>query len=399
MNKDIKKIFIALFFFALSDGVFYNFHELWMTDNGLSIQTVGTVLSLCSLLTVSTIFLCSNLIDRKKIKSFTCVLILLKSLTIFALFILNNTGLHEIIKFLIMVDYVIDVETYACIYPMISYISKSDKLYAVRGLVYSYAYYGGILLTSLLLGKTINNLNITFNSYCLIGSILMFIAFIILTKVDIDKYNTKQESKNKNEIFFKILKKVKKDKITKNYLGYVLAGNASYYCINGMLLLFLTTSLGFSATGASNMKLILGILAVFIATIILEKLTLKNNYINISIKFVGRLILYILAILTNSKTVFLITIIFVRILAESYTHITDAPYINRFSSDEQLAFCNLKEMVNYLSRAIGNLLCGIAITLGAKYNFIFALIFIIVQLVFAFNALYLYNQEKGVKKV
>jgi len=86
-------------------------------------------------------------------------------------------------------------------------------------------------------------------------------------------------------------------------------------------------------------------------------------------------------------------------LAESYTHITDAPYINRFSSDEQLAFCNLKEMVNYLSRAIGNLLCGIAITLGAKYNFIFALIFIIVQLVFAFNALYLYNQEKGVKKV
>jgi len=83
-----------------------------------------------------------------------------------------------------------------------------------------------------------------------------------------------------------------------------------------------------------------------------------------------------------------------RLMVESYTHVTDAPYVNRFSADEQLAFCNLKEMVNYLSKAIGNLFRGIALTLGVRYNFLFALIFIVFQIYFAFKALKLYNQEK-----
>lgn len=394
MNKEVKKIFIVLFFYALSGGVFYNFQELWMSENNLSTQTIGIVFSLCALLTVSTIFLCSNLIDRKKLKKFTCVLILLKTLIIFALFFLHNTGLNVIIKFLIMADYVIDTEIYACVYPMISYITKSDKVYAMRGLIYSYAYYGGTLLTSLLLGKTISNLNITFNTYCLIGSILMLIAFLILKNTDLDKYNKGNIKENSNQAFYRVIDKVKEDKITQNYLGFVLFGNASYNSINGLLILLLTTSLGFSASGASNFKLILGIIAVFLATLILEKWTFKNNYINIAIKFVGRLILYALAFLTNNKIIFLITIIFVRLLSESYAHVTDAPYVNRFSADEQLAFCNLKEMVNYLSKAIGNLLCGIALTLGTRYNFLFALIFIVIQTFFAFRALKLYNQEK-----
>jgi len=394
MNKDVKRIFIVLFFYALSGGVFYNFQELWMAENNLSTQTIGIVFSLCALLTVSTIFLCSNLIDRKKLKGFSCFLLLLKTLIIFALFLLHNSGLNVIIKFLIMADYVIDTEIYACIYPMVAYITKSDKIYAMRGIIYSYAYYGGTLLTSLLLGKTISALNINFNTYCLIGSILMLVSYIILKNTDLEKYYKKQKKDNSNEVFYQVLGKVKEDKITQNYLGFVLFGNASYNSINGLLILLLTSSLGFSASGASNFKLILGIIAVFLATLILEKLTFKNNYINISIKFVGRLILYLLAFLSNNKIFFLMAIIFVRLLSESYSHVTDAPYVNRFTADEQLAFCNLKEMVNYLSKAIGNLMCGIALAMGTRYNFLFALIFIVFQTFFAFKALKLYNKEK-----
>ena len=399
MNKEVKKIFITLFFYALSGGVFYNFQELWMADNNLSTQTIGIVFSLCALLTVSTIFLCSNLIDRKKIKKFSCFLILLKTLILFALFLLHNSGLNVLIKFLIMADYVIDTEIYACIYPMISYITKNDKVYAMRGLIYSYAYYGGTLLTSLLLGKTISALNITFNTYCLIGSILMLVAYFVLKSTDLDKYNKRKKKGDDSNAFYKVIDKIKVDKITQNYLGFVLFSNASYNSINGLLILLLTSSLGFSASSSSNFKLILGIAAVFLATLILEKLTFKNNYINISIKFVGRAILYVLAFLTNNKIIFLIAIIYVRLLAESYAHVTDAPYINRFTADEQLAFCNLREMVNYLSKAVGNLVCGIALTMGTRYNFLFALIFIVFQIYFAFKALKLYNQEKKEKAV
>lgn len=397
MNKEVKKIFVVLFFYALAGGVFYNFQELWMAENNLSTQTIGIVLSLCALLAVSTVFLCSNLIDRKKLKKFSCILILLKSVILFALFLLHNSGLNILIKFLIMMDYVIDTEIYTCTYPMISYITKSDKIYAMRGLIYSYAYYGGILLTSLLLGKSISSLNINFNTYCLIGSILMLIAYIILVRTDLDKYNKKEIKESSNQIFNNVLKKAKNDRITRNYLGFILFGNASYNSINGLFILLLTTSLGFSASGASNLKLILGIISVFLASIILEKLTFKNNYINISIKFVVRLFLYVIAFLTKSKIAFLLAIIYARLLSESYMHITNAPYINRFSKDEQFAFCNLTQMVKYLSIAIGNLACGIALSMGIKYNFLFAAIFIFFQIIFAFKALKYYNEEKGVK--
>jgi len=397
MNKEVRNIFIVLAFYALSGGVFYNFQELWMADNNLSTQTIGIVLSLCALLSVSTIFLCSNLIKKEKLKKFTCILLLLKVIILFALFLLNGTGLNIIIKFLIMVDYVLDVEIYACIYPMITFITKKNKIYALRGLIYSYAYYGGIIFTSFFLGKTIMNFNISFNTYCLIGSILMLVSYIIMKNTKLEQYykNRKDENPDNNGLLTKVVKIIKRDKITQNYIGYLFTGEISYSCLNAFLITLLTSNFGFSAPSASNFKLILGIIAVFVATLILERLTSKNDYVNFSIKFVGRFILYLLAILINTNLVFLIAIIYTRLLSESYGHITDAPYVNRFSSDNQLAFCNLREMINYFAKSIGNLICGVAITMGTRYNFFFSLSFIIFQILFVFNAIKLRLKEKG----
>ena len=47
-----------------------------------------------------------------------------------------------------MLDYVLDVEIYASIYPMISLVSKDDKIYAKRGIYYSTFYYRPRLLQS-----------------------------------------------------------------------------------------------------------------------------------------------------------------------------------------------------------------------------------------------------------
>lgn len=395
MNKEVKKIFVVLALYALSGGIFYNFQELWMAENNLSTQTIGIVYSLCALLSVSTIFLCSNLISKEKLKKFSCMLLLVKFVILLALFLLNNTGLNVLIKFLIMVDYVVDVEIWASIYPMITIITRNDKVYAMKDLLYSFAYYGGIIFTSVLLGKTILKLNIDFNFYNLIGSLLMIIAYLVLKSTKLDKYyKSKKETENINSLN-QVFKIIKKDDITQNYLMYHLTSTISYACINGMLITLLTSNLGFSAAAASNFKMILGIVAVFIGTLILEKLTLKNDYINYSIKFISRLVLYSLAFVVNNKIVFLIAIIFMRLLAESYSHVTEAPYVNRFSSSNQLAFCNLREMIGYFSKAIGNLICGIAIAMGTRFNFFFAAVFYVPAIVFLFNALRLKLKENG----
>ena len=234
MNKELKKLLIILGLYSLADGIFYIFQELWMAENNLSVGTISTVFSLCSLLSVSVIFLCSNLIPKEKLKKFSCYLFLIKTFVMFLLFILNGTGFNIPIKFLIMVDYVIDVELWISLYPLITIIKKDDKIYAIRDIIYDACYFIGVFLTGILLGKGIGFLKINYNFYILIACIITFIAFIILYKTDIDKYQ-KKEIKEKVSIGLKaITQKIKKDKVSNFYLLYVSFGSISYSCITDL---------------------------------------------------------------------------------------------------------------------------------------------------------------------
>lgn len=394
MKKEVKKIFLTLGLYAMSGGFFYNFQELWMSNNNLSTKTIGIVFSLCALITVSTIFLCSNLIKQEKIKKFTCLLLLLKTIILFILFFLNNTGLNILIKFLIMMDYVIDVEIYACIYPMITLMTKNDKVYAARELVYEISYYIAVLLTGFFLGKTLSTIQINYNFYCLLGAITIFLAYLMLKSTDLEQYYKKVKKEDNNLIIGKLIKIISRDKISKNYIMFTITGQISYYCLAGLMIILLTDFLSFTPSGASYFILALGISACFIGTLILNKLTLKNDYINISIKYVGRLLTYLYAVLSCSKIAFLIAIVYTKLTSVSYSHITDAPYINRFDGEYQLAFCNLREMFNYFSRSIGSLLCGLFITINIRCLFLLALIFILFQLYFAYKGIYLRKKEK-----
>ena len=391
MNKDVKKILIMLAFYALSAGMLYNFQELWMGSNELSVKTISIVYSICALITVSIIFICSNLLTQKRLRRFISILMYIKVLLILALFLLNTSGLYFLIKLFIMIDYVIDVEILISVYPLISIIEKDDKVFAKKGIIYTLFYYIGAIISALLLGKVIKGVEISYNFYLLLSAISLLIAYIFLRSIDIYKYITIE--KTDNDIMDKLIKILKKDKISKNYLLYVFNGNISYYAINSLVLTLFINNINIEPTNASYILLFLGILSSIIAMIILNKLTLKNNYINIGIKFIGRLLTYLLVIIFNNKLFILISIIYTRLLSESYSHVTDAPYVNRFSQDLQLSFCNLKEMVGYLSRGIGTYICGIAITVNLRFAYLIALIFVIIQIYFAYKALYLKNKE------
>lgn len=384
MNKDIKKILCVLALYALAGGIFYSFQELWLADNHMSVKTIGIVMSLCSLLSVSVIFLCSNIIKERHLKKFLQILILLKILILALLFILNNTGLNILIKFFTMVDYIVDVELYAVIYPLITIIEKNDKIYALRSILYDAGYYIGVLFTALMLGRLIGSIEITYNTYCIIAAFILIIAYIILVRIDIAKYPVKDN--NNENIISDLNRRLKKDKISKVYLSYILMNQISYYSINGLVLTVLVSYLSFSAQAASNFNLILGLASVLVASIILAKLTFKNDYVNITIKLGGRLALYILACFFPLKWILLVTIIYVRLLSSAYQNVIDAPYVNRFDSQEQLAFYNIKEMVSYLGRSIGTGICGLALTIGLRYNFLAAAIFNLIALILSIYA-------------
>ena len=269
MNKDIKKILIMLAFYSLSVGILYNFQELWMSNNELSIRTIGIVYSLCALITVSVIFICSNLLKSKYLKKFISILMFIKVLLIIVLYLLDSSGEKFWIKLLIMLDYVIDIEILISVYPLISTINKNNHIFAKKGLIYTFFYYIGAILTSVLIGRNILSKEITYNFYLILSSIFLLIAFIILQCINMNKY-TINEDKN-NNVMDKLIGILKHDIISKNYLLYIFTGNISFYAISSLVLTSLITNLNIAPNNASFFLLGLGILASLIGMLILSK--------------------------------------------------------------------------------------------------------------------------------
>lgn len=389
MNKDIKRILIVLGLYSLAGGLFYSFQELWMQSNNLSITTIGNVYSIGAILSVSVIFLCSSVINQRRLKKFVLSIILIKTLSLFILFFINGSNFFFLIKFIIMIDYVVDVEIYTCIYPMLSTITKNDKLYAKRGLIYSLFYYLGTLLAGVLLGRILINFEINYNIYVFIAAMLMLIAFIILMGLNLNKYIKDEPKRSENTILIlKLVKEIKNDKITIFYLMFIVLGQISYYSIMGLLVTILSNYFNFSDSIISISQIIAGFTAVLVGAIVLEKLTFKSDYINIGIKFGGRLLFYFIAIILNNKIMYLVAFIYILLFSESYTHVSDAPYINRFDNEYQLAFCNLRDMFSYFGRSIGTFLCGILFVINIRLNFLIASIFILAQITFIYLAIH-----------
>ncbi len=397
MKRDLRNIFIVLVLFGFGEGIFYNFLELWMQDNALSVKTVSTIFSLCSLIAVLFIFLFSNYIRKHHLKRFVSILLFLKAILLLLLFFLNHTGLSFFIKFFIMLERAIDTEITVCIYPLMSLVKMDDKTYGKKDIVYNFVYYIALLVSGLALGKSIGFIKFDYNTYAIISSIIIFIAYYVLNRI---KLNVKKEEEdNKDEIIvYELAKNIAKDKPSNYYLAFLVFGQISYYTITGLTMTFLTDVFHYDPTLASNIRVYLGIAAAIFAMIALNFLTFKNDYINLGIKYITRIIFYVIAIIFMGDMWFLIAFAVPRFLATSYSHITCAPYINRFKGKYQLAFCNLREMIIYLGDFIGYWLCGVCYKNGVWHNFLWALIFQIITVVFAYIALYYRNKEKHDRK-
>lgn len=392
MKKDLIKLFTVLCLFALGEGAFYNFLELWMMDNNLSLQTTSTILSLCSLVGMLLIFLCTNLIKKDCLKRFVEILFILKGLLLVFLYFLNQTNHPFWIKLIIMVEQAINTEIKVSIYPLMSNIKMDDKTYGRKDIYYNLFYYLALLLTGLHLGKSIGSLMIDYNSYALISAFIILIAYIVLKTI---KLNIPKEKNNNDIIIFRLFKKISKDKISISYLWFLFLNQITYYSVVGMVMTFLTKYFSFSPSVSSNIRVYLGISSAILAIIILRYITFKNDYLNLSIKFVIRGIFFILALLINTKKMYFIAFAYPILLSTSYSHITCAPYINRFKGDDQFAFCNFREMIGYLGMCLGIFICGRAFNTGIFYNILIALVSLIFQLLFSFRALYFRKKEKA----
>ena len=390
-NKNLKYIFIMIIFFSISFGLWNNFRLLWLDDNNLNPSEISRVMSLATFFGAISIIFISLKISMTNIKKLVSTTLIIRIISYLILFI----GYQHLSTKLIAILFIFDIASYTvgylAIYPLITRVMKDDKVYSYKQLATYICQDLGVLIGGLLLGITIGNYIFDYNSFLLITLICLIIALFSLSKVKLTdkvKYN---DIKVKN-----YLKAFKKDKISNFYLLYIFISDISYNCALGMQMLILTNILDISSKSATFYFLLMGIIADIFGILALKKLTPKNDYLTILLKFGPRMLGYSLVFIIPTKEMTLIAITISLFLTTAYEDKTDAVYLNRIDTKYQLLFSNIRELVGSLGNAIGLYLTGILFVFGPKYIFGVAALIGYFQIALA---LYLVYLKKRYKKI
>lgn len=387
-NKNLKYIFLMIIFFSISFGLWNNFRLLWLEENSLDPSEISRVMSLATFFGAISIIFISLKISMTNIKKLLSVTLLIRIVSYIILFI----GYQHLSTRFIAILFIFDIASYTvgylAIYPLITRVIKDDKVYSYRQLTTYICQDLGVLIGGLLLGFTIGNYVFNYNSFLLITLICLVIALFSLSKV---KLNDRVHYKNVSLKDY--LKAFKKDKISNIYLLYIFISDISYNCALGMQMLILTNILDISSKNATFYFLLMGIIADIFGVLALKKLTPKNDYLTILLKFGPRMLGYTLVFIFPSKAMTLIAITISLFLTTAYENKTDAVYLNRIDTKYQLLFSNIRKLVGNIGNAIGLYLTGILFIFGSKYIFGVAALIGYIQIAIALYLVYLRKKK------
>lgn len=353
---------------------------------------ISRVLSLGTLLCAICLFITTKYTTLNKIKKFLVTVLSIKILTFILMYIFNNTGNVSFISVLTIIDIVTEKLITMNIYPFILTIKKDDILYSKRKLVEYLFCDIGILIGGILIGKTIFGLNINYNLLLLVSFIFAIVSFIMLLNIKQEQTEEKQHSN------LMIVFELFKDDIFKIYLIFAFISHIAMGTGLGLKMLMLTNLLNFSASGATNYLLIVGLLADLIGILAVKHFTPQNAYLTVTIKFGIRFMLYLLTFFTNNLIVAIIAITWSILISTAYENIIDAPYVNRIKNEHQLMFNSIRYIVTLIAESIGLFYAGLTYKYGIGCILGMSAFFMIFQIGFAYRLVYMRKKGERLKE-
>ncbi len=382
--KSENQILIMLAFFSISMGLWENFRQLWLQDNGFSVTNISNIISIGTFISVIGIMFVGKYIKLEKLKTFVSCSLIIKFLNLILLLGLNNKGNINLINISILLDVLTGYLITTSIYPLITIIVKNNTIYSKRKLTEYLFKDVGVLVGGLLIGKNMIGILIDYNICLFISIIFLAISIIVMFNMSACKNINSKQSEN-----ISIIKYILKSKLQVIYTIYTFVGAMAMSTALGLKMLTLTNYFKFTDNQATNYLLIAGLLADLIGILALKYLTPKNDYITITIKFGIRFIAYVIAFLSNNLIITLIAMTWSILISTSYENICDGYYINRVENKYQLIFTNFRYVMRYLGEAAGIFLCGVMYEIGLRYMFGLSAFFLIFQIGLAYYLIYL----------
>lgn len=365
-------IFTALF--GVSVGLFDNFRELWLSSNGLSPNSISRIISLSSVITVLVLLIFTLKVPKNILEFGLSIALVLKMLTSSILIVLNNTNYLFLIKFLMFFDIAFTQVILSSIYPLMLRIASTDELYTKKDVTESISSKIGILISTILIGKTFGSILIDYNICLLLSTIMTFLSFIVLINLNLAKDKKTSTINIKETVNY-----FKKSKIFLLNLLLLTIGGIIWNSLLGMLMLTLTKNLNLNPSSASFIILLTGIISNLVALFIIKYMHFKNEHYGNFIKFGFRIILYLLVFLTNNKTLFFITIIYLLLTDKTYNYIFNGYFINHIKPEYSFIYMILSYSASLIGYSLGVIICGLVFDLSYKFLILPALIISIIH--------------------
>ncbi len=378
-----RKILTMLAFFSISIGLWENFRQLWLQENGFSAANVSNIISIGTLVGALGSLMVGKFVKMHKLKRFMTLTLTFRCLVFLALAMLNNSGLRILIDIISIADVTTGMLLLVSVYPLITTIAKSGATFSRRKLVEYLFRDIGILIGGIFIGQQLGNWIIDYNACLLIATAFAAAAAWTMFRVKI-RLTEKPPEEN-----FSAVRYIARSHLQRTYMIYTFLAGTAYNVAIGLKMLMLTDSFGFSAGIATNYLLIAGLIADLFGILALKFFTPKSDYLTLIIKFGTRFVLFTLAGLTDNNFVSFIALTWTILSSTAYEDITDGYYINSVDNRYQLKYNTIRYVIHHSGAAFGTFLCGRVFQFGPGAVFTMSGFVIVFQLAAGFYLIYL----------
>ena len=391
MKKETKKtneniLMIVLAFMSFSVGIWSNYRQLWLQEAGFSVSEISKILSV-ALVCSSIICLIMTFFSAKiKIKNIMVLSFVFRSISMIALFFVNSIFA---VKTLILLGIMCEVIFNITFYPLLTFESKTDEAFQRKTIINYFGKDIGIVGCGLLMGFTIGKYVFDYNTCLLIATISAIIGLFYLVK-----FKSSQDLAKNPSTLFGQFKDIFSLKLNRIFLYNQLIMNISYGIVFDLIMIILTTYIGFNIAFTSVFIIVCNMLGT-VASAILNKYS-KNYSIGLSsvIKFGFRAISYIVAFALNTKMSFIIAIVIGYITCRILEDKVTGKFLQIVDENNQLFYGNVRYFIISLGEGIGAFIAGVLLTSSLRLLFLGAAIITILQTIIM---LYLSKLRKNIK--
>ncbi len=365
--KEENKLLIVLGLIYFTYGAWINYRQLWLKSYSFDTIQISRLLSVAVICSAIIIFFITFFSTKVNLKSLNILVLTLRSLAFLGLCMFSSNYLIKVFMLLsIMCENIFSLS----IYPLISLVNKSNKVYKKHILISFYTKDIAIILCGLLLGYTLGSFVFNYNTCLSIALILNTLALVVLLTFN-DKHVT---LKKKEKSLLSSFKVFFKSKHVNSYLVAQFISELSYSSLFGILMLLLTQYLEISVVNASLLIIVCNIIGSIICSI-LNKYSDKFSFtLSSFIKFGIRFIFLLLAVIINKTSIYLLAIIIYAITTRLLDDQINGKFIRSIEDNERFLFGNIRYFILCISSSIALFLAGTLVEANIRYLFMFSMI-------------------------